>query len=95
MVKTHWALGWRPFAQQAADHFFGMAEPEHCSRICPIHPELQCVTHVRQRNGVVLWSPNAQPPPPSIAQAPNPVLVIKTPLEPSGRCGRGTAQSSG
>jgi len=51
------ALGWRPFAQQAADHFFGMAEPEHCSRICPIHPELQCVTHVRQRNGVVLWSP--------------------------------------
>src|ERR1700730_7813150 len=36
--------------------------------------------------------PNAQPPP--IAQAPNPVLVIKAPLEPSGRCGRGTAQSS-
>ena len=53
MVKTHWALGWRPFAQQAADHFFGMAEPVHSSHICPIHPELQCVTHGRQRNGVV------------------------------------------
>ena len=29
----------------------------HCSHICLIHPELQCVTHGRQRNGVVLWSP--------------------------------------
>src|ERR1700681_2305089 len=34
-----------------------MAEPVHRSHICPIHPELQCVTHGRQRNGVVLWSP--------------------------------------
>src|ERR1700732_4706813 len=35
------------------------------------------------------WGPqlNAQPPPP-IAQAPNPVLVIITRLEPRGRCGR-------
>src|ERR1700687_6520844 len=37
--------------------------------------------------------PNAQPPPP-IAQAPNPVLVIITRLEPSGRCGRFIALSS-
>src|ERR1700722_9139670 len=37
--------------------------------------------------------PNAQPPP--IAQAPNPVLVIITWLEPSGRCGRFIALSSG
>ena len=88
--EDQWALGWRPFKQQAADHFFGMTEPVHCGRIYPIHPELQCVTHGRQRNSIV-WGP--QPPP--IAQAPNPVLMIKTPLEPSGRCGRFMTRSSG
>jgi hypothetical protein len=47
LVEGHWALGWRPLAQQAPDHFFGMAEPVHNGHICPIHPELQCVTHGR------------------------------------------------
>src|SRR6202171_2305900 len=37
--------------------------------------------------------PNAAQPPP-IAQAPNPVLVIITRLDPSGRCGRFIALSS-
>ena len=45
-------------------------------------------------DGVGSPQPNAQPPPP-IAQAPNPVLVIMTWLEPSGRCGRFITRSSG
>src|SRR5258707_9013577 len=42
------------------------------------------------------WGPqlNAQPPPP-IAQAPNPVFVIRTRLKPRGRCGRFMTRSSG
>src|SRR3979490_3312916 len=57
LCEDQWALAWRQFAQQPAYHLFGMAKPVHCGGIDPVYPALQCVTHGRQRSGVVLGSP--------------------------------------
>jgi len=43
--------------------------------------------HRGERVGVVLWAPAERQPPPPIAHAPKPTVVMSSPLEPSGRVG--------
>src|ERR1700680_3467075 len=59
--EDHRALRWCPFAQQPADHFLGMTKPVYGGRIYPVHPELECVTHGRQRNAAAFRPPAERP----------------------------------